>query len=208
MSEKTVISWQTHTRGGIRILVALLLALGAVVSVSVATQHTAQAATTGCLYQVSNGDYHIRAGCSNVQIKNAHRCLLVAWSTNHATEGTECIDIYATNTDPSDGEVWGVGTFYCQGTNPRCLGMNVKVGMSAKPQIIALTVGGSYGCNSATCPAASGKAWVGTSHISGMNCFKTYAWDVKGDVIYANGARSASHAPKELDTPNIGVCFD
>lgn len=67
---KTGMSGNGLARHGIRILCALFVVLGAVVSVSVGTQHTAQAAS--CAAYESRGYWHVPFNCSGVRIPAAH----------------------------------------------------------------------------------------------------------------------------------------
>jgi hypothetical protein len=219
MSDKTVMPWNDVVRRGVKILCALFIVLGAVVSVSVETQHTAEAAS--CLAFQSQGDWHVPFGCSNVRIasgnQSAHHCIVVGKSADGKTQGVECADLYVTNTK-TVGDIWGEGEFSCSGAHPQCLGMNVEVWVSEHEIDPASTAKGAYECTTSGCPNGHA-ADVSTSHLDvGQDCFSAYSFELPDgqnferqdnhDVLSINGASSASHAVRENDSYRVTVCLD
>jgi hypothetical protein len=208
----------------LRLLLALLLVLGATVSVSVAAQRSALAAKVNCAPQEDgDGEWHVLVGCASIRIPAAHNCAIIGSSFNNETLGIECADLYVTNTDSAQ-QIWGEGEFYCQGPNPKCLGMNVTVWISARGNgFVAATAKGSYVCNTRPSCPDGGEAKVATSHLDvGENCVLTHSFEpVDGarittgpfttytnhEVISIEGATAASHAYLVNNSQNLNICL-
>jgi hypothetical protein len=211
------------SRNGPRSLLALFVLLLATVFASFMTQQAAQAAAASpsavqpaaaCVvpYNSSAGAWEVPWGCSSGEVAGAHVCAYVGPSTGAST-AVECTDIYVTN-NSSATEMWGEGEFYCQGSHPQCLGMNVNVGLSQTNEDNGSIVTGpaqNYKCNPGVgaCPT-SGRAMVSTGHdaIHSNTCYEAYTWDPAGNVISVNGASAAYHSASELDSPKtLQICL-
>jgi hypothetical protein len=230
MLEISVLPRKGPAHKGVRLLLALFLVVATTAFALVVVEHTAQAAT--CAAQKEANGYHIPNGCSSVPIPAAHHCMVVGTSNDGTTQGVECADLYATNSAQNEFDVWGEGEFYCQGSHPRCLGMNVEVWFSITVAGIhpATTTNGTYKCNttSPACPNG-GQAAIATTHWQGFGpvpanyCVVAQSFEpadgaivttapnknyTNSEVISINGASAASHARAENLSNNETVCID
>lgn len=226
--EATMSPWRAPSRRGLRLLLALLLALGTTVAGSVTTQHAAQAAT--CVPAQESSGWHVGYGCGSERIPAAHHCMIVGISNDGSTEGVECADIYVTDTADAT-QIWGEGEYYCQGSHPQCLGMRVTVWVSVNAvayigSVPATSVEGTYSCTT-SCPNG-GQADVSTTHV-GPNlvgrgtCYSVQSFEpadgatiftspingyVASQILWINGATGASHAAAENDSANLTICLN
>lgn len=140
MPENIVRLRRDFTHRGLRLLFALVLALGMTVLMSMATQQSAHAAV----------------GPAAVGV--AHTCEVIGTAPN-GNQAVVCSDINETAVT-GGMEFWGTGEYFCQGPSVQCAGIRASNNL--------LTPDGSFGntpfqCLTTACPDG-GRAMVSTGH--------------------------------------------
>ena len=217
---------------GSGLLLSLLFVIGSTVSVSLGTQQSALAATSGCAPtgDAMSGYYFPVATCSTYPV--VHLCEVIGTLSANGNQALVCTDIYtswATNVDPATFDIWGDGEYYCQGASGQCKGMNVKNTLDVSPGAVALEEGNpsesesslSYTCGGATsCPNGK-RVFLATTHYAGdvLNtpqfggqlpppaCYVVTATVPQGDAILVNGTTAAYHPPFDLPV-SATLCYD
>jgi hypothetical protein len=212
-----------------RLLLAMLVIMVSIVSVSVATQRSALAASPCALATTpphqalgtettAEPTYYVTRTqvCATTPVPDAHACMTLP-------PGGSLVGIQCTNLDfsiASSGEidVWAVGTYYCQGSGglQQCQGMQVSDEFAYKFQDpptgeTNVTGTGSYNCTTTGCPSGSNKAAVSSPHLAQWNtsAFCIEAWDVDlaGNLVQPNSIY-IFQSTSNYSSPHVNLCFD
>jgi hypothetical protein len=222
MPENNAAPRKKPARRGVRLLLAVLLALGAAVSVSAATQGSARAAACDPV----NGQFP-NGNCYNYVL--SHVCEQISPSSN-ADQADICTDIYASWTAASYSsqgtlDIWGVGEYYCQGASVQCKGVNASntLAVTGHPAgggtTHASESSGTYMCSTTSCPNGGRVKWP-TGHFtapiaSGVNegtksytaCYDLSSTIPSGNAILVSDTSTAYHPLYDFTRSRSNVCF-
>jgi hypothetical protein len=150
---------------GRRLLIALLLAVGTIASVSVAASPAAMAAgcdpTPTAYGSALKVELPLNETCYNHVL--SHKCTEIGG--NGSTDADECADLEI-SWSSSQVDIWSEGEYYCQGAVTRCSAMSVQNQLVLQSSFYGnkmFPVG--YKCSGTSCPNGS-RAMVASPHFS------------------------------------------
>lgn len=220
---------------GVRFLFALLLTLATVISVSVATQDPALA-DTGCSptpVQQTHGaesdwtyTYQTLDTCTGLHLEKSHTCMVMGTASN-GVQAIQCADVYldlAPDSATPMFEVYGVGSYYCQGSSGIVACNGVKINESLGYKFPAGTGSGiQQGIRPYTCGSAGGEAcpvgkvsWSSFHYVQNWNqgnppvCWEV--WGVNGpanEIWITNGSGKTPETDSgTYSGAHVNICFN